>query len=202
MSHFAQVFVDVDTQFDFIDPTGKLYVPGAERLIPAFDRLFVFAKQRGIRVISSADNHAPEDPEFARFPPHCVRGTSGQARIRQTLLPSRVIVEPDPEMARPVELFADYQQIIFHKAAIDVFTNPNAGKLVERLDADDFIVFGVATDYCVLADVLGLRQRGKRVRVVRDAIKGISEDTARRAVDDMMQAGAKWTTVAEVIDSQ
>jgi nicotinamidase/pyrazinamidase len=33
------VFVDVDTQIDFLFPAGALYVPGAERLLPAIARL-------------------------------------------------------------------------------------------------------------------------------------------------------------------
>src|SRR5215467_5124827 len=32
-------FVDVDTQFDFLLPTGALSVPGAERIIPTIARL-------------------------------------------------------------------------------------------------------------------------------------------------------------------
>jgi nicotinamidase-related amidase len=30
------LFWDVDTQFDFMQPQGKLYVPGAETIIPRF----------------------------------------------------------------------------------------------------------------------------------------------------------------------
>ena len=83
-----------------------------------------------------------------------------------------------------------------------MFTNPNARRLIEQLDADEFVVFGVATDYCVLADMMGLRQRGKYVKVVRDAIKGIADDSTQRAIADMIQGGAKWTSVAEVIQDE
>ena len=33
------VFVDVDTQIDFLFPAGALYVPGAERLLPEWERI-------------------------------------------------------------------------------------------------------------------------------------------------------------------
>ena len=37
------VFFDVDTQLDFLYPAGALYVPGAERIVPAIARLNRFA---------------------------------------------------------------------------------------------------------------------------------------------------------------
>ena len=32
------VFFDIDTQLDFLYPAGALYVPGAERIVPAIAR--------------------------------------------------------------------------------------------------------------------------------------------------------------------
>src|SRR5690348_18102477 len=61
---------------------GKLYVPGAEKRIPNMRRLLHSAASTGIFVISSTDQHAPNDPEFARFPPHCVKGTSDRKSTR------------------------------------------------------------------------------------------------------------------------
>src|SRR4051794_38432521 len=105
MPTYDRVFVDVDTQFDFMDPRGRLYVPQAEAIVPALKRLFEVARRERIPVISSADNHSPDDAEFARFPPHCVRGTPGQQKIAETLLPGRITVEPSGELTRPAELF-------------------------------------------------------------------------------------------------
>jgi nicotinamidase/pyrazinamidase len=52
------VFFDVDSQLDFLYPAGALYVPGAERIVPAIARLNRFAGERGIPVISTMDAHA------------------------------------------------------------------------------------------------------------------------------------------------
>jgi len=61
-------FVDVDTQFDFMDPQGKLYVPGAEKLIPNLQRLTEWACRRSVPIVASADCHPADDPEFGQFP--------------------------------------------------------------------------------------------------------------------------------------
>ena len=38
------VFVDVDTQIDFLFPAGALYVPGAEALVPKIAALNRYAR--------------------------------------------------------------------------------------------------------------------------------------------------------------
>jgi len=75
------VFLDVDTQVDFMSPRGRLYVPHAEEIIPNLAKLMLWARDHRIPIISSADTHAPDDPEFAmasslrggdtRPTPHC-----------------------------------------------------------------------------------------------------------------------------------
>ncbi len=41
------VFFDIDSQIDFLYPAGALYVPGAERIVPAIAHLNRLAAQRG-----------------------------------------------------------------------------------------------------------------------------------------------------------
>ena len=84
-------FLDVDTQRDFMLPTGALYVPGAERILPKLRRLFDFARKNEISILSSVDAHVPDDPEFKQFPPHCVQGTEGQRKVDETLLPRSLV---------------------------------------------------------------------------------------------------------------
>ena len=59
------VFFDIDSQLDFLYPAGALYVPGAERIVPAIARLNRFAAMHGIPVVSTIDAHTENDPEFA-----------------------------------------------------------------------------------------------------------------------------------------
>src|SRR5438034_6393444 len=62
-------------------PGGKLYVPGAEKIIPNVNRLIEAARQGRTLLISSADAHQPDDAEFREWPPHCVKGTAGAELI-------------------------------------------------------------------------------------------------------------------------
>jgi len=194
-------FFDVDTQRDFLEPTGTLHVKGAERLAGNLAALVEHARARRIPIVASADAHSPDDPEFRQFPPHCVAGTPGQRKVPATsvegtrTVPSRPVAAADLDGARAAPA------VLFEKQAFDAFTNPNLEPYLARLGALEFVVFGVATDYCVRAAALGLRQRGYAVRLVTDAIAPVAEDAGRRALEEMLAAGVVPTTTREVLSS-
>jgi len=198
MPWWDRIFVDIDTQFDFLAPSGRLYVPGAERIVPNLRRLVVAAAGR-IPILSSADAHVPDDPEFAQFPPHCVRGTAGQQKLDATLLLNRAVLEPAPLVPNPAELLGRYDQIIFRKTTLDVFGNPNFARIIEEIDVGCYIVFGVATDYCVRAAAMGLRKRGRPVTLVVDAVAAVSVEGAQRTCDELRCAGARFSTTDEIL---
>ena len=155
----AVIFWDVDTQADFMLPGGHLYVPGAEKLIPNLRRLTEAARQGRVFLIGDACFHTPDDPEFLRFPPHCIRGTRGAAIIPETLADRVLFISNRAGAIVPDDLSA-YQQVILEKQTLTVFDNPNTEVVLERVarftdpDAEIF-VFGVVTEYCVrLGDIL------------------------------------------------
>lgn len=191
-----RVFMDIDTQIDFMDPGGALYVPRAEEIIPNLVRLMAYARDRAIPVLSSADAHTPGDREFAIWPPHCVIGSRGQRRIPETWLPGAVTIPWDAKSFVPPEAWP--RQIIIEKDAYDTAANPHFDAVLEALGERRYVVFGVATEYCVRADALALRQRNKPVDVVVDAIKPITEEGGRKALEEMAAAGARMATTAEV----
>lgn len=200
MADFEKVFVDIDTQKDFVEPDGHLHVPGAEHLPPLYARLFAYARQNGIPIISSQDNHPPDDEEFETFGSHCVQGTAGQQRIAQTLAAGRLEIDPQDTLdVSPVDLMGKYEQLIFNKASLEVFDNPHFAALVEQVDVGEYIVFGLTTEYCVLQACRGLRKRGKKVKVVRDAIRAVSRETGEPAVREMTQLGAEWIDSADLL---
>ena len=63
----SDVFFDIDTQLDFVLPAGALYVPGAEKILPVVARLNRHAIGKGIPLISTADAHREDDPEFTQW---------------------------------------------------------------------------------------------------------------------------------------
>jgi nicotinamidase/pyrazinamidase len=199
------IFWDVDTQVDFMLPGGKLYVPGAEKLIPNLDRLTREARKDRVFLVSDACIHAPDDPEFQRFPPHCVRGTPGAEIIPQTIAERFLILPNRREAAVPADL-SPYQQVILEKQTLDVFDNPLTETVIERLkqftDADaEFVVFGVVTEYCVRCVAKGLLERGRRVALVEDAIETLKAEDGKSAHAEMNSLGARLVTTREAIDS-
>jgi nicotinamidase/pyrazinamidase len=199
------IFWDVDTQADFMLPGGRLYVPGAEKLIPNLGRLTEQARKDRVFLVSDACVHTPDDPEFQRFPPHCVRGTSGAEIIPETIARRFLILPNRREAAVPNDL-SPYQQVILEKQTLDVFDNPLTETVLERLkqftDADaEFAVFGVVTEYCVRCVAKGLLERGRRVALVEDAIETLKAEDGKNTLAELMSLGARATTTREAIDS-
>ena len=188
------VFLDVDTQRDFLDPDGRLYVPGSEAIRPTLARLSAFAREHGIPVLATSCAHEPGDPEFATFPPHCLVGTEGQGRIPETTRPGFIL---EPGNPIPAEI---PDHLTIHKRAYDVFTHPGADAVVALYSRDrpTFVVYGVATDYCVRAAVEGLLARGQKVAIVVDAIRAVDPSTEADWLTSIAKAGA-LLTVADAV---
>src|SRR5271170_5218640 len=129
------IFWAVDTQADFMLPGGRLYVPGAERLLPNISRLTDAARQGRVFLVSHGCFHTKDDPEFKIFPPHCVKGTLGSAYVPEALTGKVVIVPNEPTAALPGDL-SRYQQILLEKQTLDIFESRHAGELVSRLAGD------------------------------------------------------------------
>lgn len=184
---------EVDTQADFMVPGGKLYVPGAEKLLPNIRRLTDAARQDRVFLVSHGCFHSPDDPEFTTFPPHCVKGTPGADFVPEALT-SRLLRVPNEQSAViPEELFS-YQQILLEKQTLDIFEGLHAEALLQRLGEAEFFVFGVVTEYCVSLAAKGLLQRGRRVSVIEDAIETLDAPAGVKAMAALVQLGAKVTT--------
>lgn len=193
------IFWEVDAQADFMLPEGKLYVPGAEKIIPNIQRLVRGATEAGIFLVSSGDAHTQNDPEFERFPPHCLRGTPGAQIIPEGLAKSFRTIPNDRTQKLGEEVF-NYPQAVIEKQTLDVFDNPHASELVAQLGSDaEYVVFGVATEYCVRCAAKGLLERGRRVSVVKDAIEALDAATGRNTLEELQALGARMITTDEAL---
>jgi nicotinamidase/pyrazinamidase len=190
--------VDVDTQRDFMLSGGALYVPGAERIIPKLRRLYDFARKNEISIISSVDAHAPDDPEFQQFAPHCVQGTEGQRKLDETLLSRPLIIPNKPFDRNLMEIARKHQQIIVEKQALDLFSNPVSERLL-RVLPPHAIVFGVTTEYCVKCACLGIRRIGVPVALVTDVIRALTPKTEKEALEEMRGAGVEFITMETLL---
>ena len=204
-----RILWDVDTQVDFMEPDGKLSVPGAADVVPAMERLVEAARAAGVVHVASADDHELTDPEISEmpdwqntFPPHCLRGTRGAEKIPATKqrdpLPLTLMPYP-PELL--VELIANRRELLLLKKSVYDFTNPNADPLLDALDPDEIVVFGVATDVCDDTAIRDFLRRGRRVVFVEDAARGLDEQRTAACTAFWREGGVEFSTVEEVIAS-
>jgi nicotinamidase/pyrazinamidase len=193
------IFWEVDAQSDFMLPLGKLYVPGAEKIIPNIRRLVSAAVDAGVFLVSSADAHPEGDPEFERFPPHCLRGTPGAEIISEGLAANSRVIANDPLQKLPEDILGS-SQVVIQKQTLDVFDNPHTSALVDRLGRDaEYVVFGIVTEYCVRCAAKGLLERGRKVGVVKDAIETLDPAAGKKALEELQNLGAQMVTTDEAL---
>ncbi|MGD0303938.1 MAG: isochorismatase family cysteine hydrolase [Candidatus Acidiferrales bacterium] len=199
MSSHKKVLWQVDAQVDFMLPGGALYVPGAENIIPNIKRLVDAAQRTHTPLISSADAHPPNDPEFKQFPPHCLKGTRGADLVAQARAAKVLTIPNENSFAVPADI-AQYDQVLLEKQTFDVFDNVHTAEILDKLDPHaDFYLFGVVTEYCVRAAAKGLAKRGRKVHLVSDAIETLKEEDSKRAMEELGGLGAKTITTAAVV---
>lgn len=229
-----RIFYDVDTQNDFMNKDGALYVPDAELIKPNLKLLTDYARRKNMHIVGSVDRHfgTPEykgrEGELARwggpFPDHCMNGTKGQWKIDEV---KKFFFSPDSRFSDsdwyyPHELdnqlkvdfleeglgrlklpgFAGIRGLYFEKQSYDVFTNPALEVFLDMAEVKQAVVYGVATDFCVKAAVLGMQQRGIQCYVVEDAIKGVFPDKTAEALAEMKKAGARFVTTKQVLEDR
>ena len=184
----SRLFVDVDTQGDFINPKGALYVPGAEKIRVILAKITKMAKDDKIEIIKTMDEHDGSEPEMAvnggPFPLHCMACTEGQAAI----------IETGTKKAK-----------IFTKRCYNVFDdklgNPEIDAWLKKSKFTEAYVYGLCGNICVEAMVMGLIARGIETFVFENAVvwmnleegifcKGI--DNKELSIARMRKAGAHF----------
>lgn len=171
------IFFDIDTQIDFMFPSGALYVPGAERILPIVAEL----NRNAPFVISTMCAHAEDDPEFAIYGHHCVLATVGQQKPAATLL-------NDPS-----------RQVLLPKRQLNMFSVPELPALLDRLNAGRYVVYGVVTEICVSLAAMGLLDTGKRVEIVTDAVRCLDDREASKFFDCFTAAGGHLIDSARLL---
>lgn len=169
--------MDVDTQKDFMNPDGALYVKGAESIKPNLKKLTDFARENNIMVVNTCDSHEEGDKELSdkpdfmtTFPKHCMVDSKGMEFIKETK-PDEFSEIYHGNISRN-ELNFDYKDVVIYKDKFDVFEgNSHTDRFLDLINPDIVVVYGVATNVCVNCAVQGLLKRGIRVLVVEDGIK-------------------------------
>ncbi len=201
------IFWEVDVQIDFLFPGGSLYIPAAEEIIANINLLVDAARQGRVFLISSADAHDPNDPELRDWPPHCLKGTPGADLLPEACASPRLVIPNQKGFVIPKDL-GTYRQITLEKNTLDVFDNPQTDALLARLNptgslafasSPQFVVFGVATEYCVRCTADGLLRRGYHVSVVTDAVRAIDQEKAQQTLETLHSLGARLIITSEAL---
>ncbi len=201
------LFWDVDTQFDFMRPEGRLCVPGAETIIDTISEVRRFALDHGFSILADVDWHRRDNPEISdtpdfqeTFPPHCMAGEPGSERVGY--LGTRPIDTVPVEEMDTADLRGLVQKEPFHvvirKQSLSVFDNPNTDKLLDLIRPERVVVFGVALDFCVSYVVDGLAKRpGVEVVLLKDAVKGLQSRPDDDIYEEFRRMGVAVTTFDE-----
>ena len=180
------IFWSVDTQNDFMNKAGKLYVQGAEEIKKNLKKITDFAKKNKIKVVSTGDYHTSISKEISKFPDfkttfpdHCMAGDEGMEFIPETnptqWKEDNYVIIDYTEKEFPIEKLNRSRNIILYKDHFNIFDeeagNPWALNTLALFNPDTVIVYGVATNVCVDYAVLGLIEELCTVIVIKDAIK-------------------------------
>src|SRR3989442_9427636 len=207
MDRATTVFWDGDTQRDFLEPTGVLYVPGAEAILVNLARLTYLARAGTprIRVIGSVCRHFPGDAELwsggGPYPEHCMNGTLGQQKVAATAPLTPRWIENRDYAPEDLERVLGADEVFLEKQDVDILLgNRNAHAVLPRLlaGASDVVVYGVCTDVCVDLSIRALLPFGRRLHVVTDALAALDAPRGEEGKPRWRAAGVALTTTADV----
>jgi nicotinamidase/pyrazinamidase len=201
------LFWDVDTQFDFMQPSGKLYVPGAETIIDKVSAVRKLSLENGYSMIADIDWHSLDNEEISQspdfkntFPPHCMAGEPGSERVGYLGNVPIEHVEIDKMSDDSLKKLVDKGQfhIVIKKESIDAFDNPNTDRLLKLIKPKVVIVFGVALDFCVYYVLQGLAQhKGIKLILLSDVVKGLNSRPEEEILTEFRQMGVEVATFAD-----
>ena len=197
----TRVFIDVDTQRDFMYPNGAAYLRQAAQIAPRLARLFSAARCNGYPVVSTTmclRNNGNGNGNGSHCENGCIEGTNGQKKLAFSLLGRRVCFGPNGNTDLLPGLLRRYQQVIFEKRSSNPFDHPKFDRLLTGMMVSEYVVFGLVTEDAVKSTVLGLLARGKQVKLVIDATVGRDDHQADMALRLMLAKGARIITTQEL----
>jgi nicotinamidase/pyrazinamidase len=208
------IFWNTDTQVDFMRPEGKLPVQDAQLIEPTLAEITQYAANKGIQVVNTADWHYETDseistnPNFATtYPEHCMANTPGAAYVAATQPDTPYIIGRDDASVDQQAIRAN-RNLLIQKNEFDVFAgNALTEQIVDIIDPEKIVVYGVASNVCVDQAVMGNLERNRKVYVISDAIQHLPhlEEHPTMNLEATMQrwedAGAKIVDAAYVMRS-
>lgn len=171
----------VDVQKDFL-PGGALAVEGGDEVIPVLNSYIEKAVAAGVPVYASRDWHPQDHISFqdgeGDWPPHCLQDMEGADFAASLNLPDDAVL-----ITKGVRFDQDQNS---------AFDETGLAERLRRDGVNRLVVGGLAQDVCVLATVLDARKEGFEVLLLEEATRPVTEEGGRKALTDMIKAGAKF----------
>ncbi len=184
-----QILIDVNTQKDLLLAHGNACIRNHRRVLANIRRIMAWARHNKISIISTCEVYPNNNGASALD--YCLDGTDGQKKIGYTLVYNRANFPADGNTDLPIDILRRHRQIILNKRCMDPFAEPRIERLLTEVRADEFILIGTSLEGSIEAMALGLLQRGKRVKVVVDAVGSYNTRRARLALRKIEAKGAK-----------
>jgi nicotinamidase/pyrazinamidase len=204
------VFVNVDTQKDFMDENGTLSIKGANEIRENLKKLTLYARSKNITIVNTADSHKTisaelsSTPDFQNtFPFHCIKYSEGEKFIPEAAPDENKVVVIDWERKNfthfDEKMIATSPEIVILKDKFDVFTgNPYTHLIFNIIEPTDVIVYGVAAEICVHHALVGLVDKGYKVSVVVDAIKSLPNCNMESLISLWKTLGIKFVYTKDI----
>lgn len=182
-----EVLIVVDVQNDFC-PGGSLAVKDGDQVVEPINRIVKLVEERGLLVAFTRDWHPVKTRHFKKWPPHCIKGTTGAEFHSGLYIPTDSLI---------------FSKGIDQRNAYSAFD----GKTAEGLTLEEILkqrgvqrlyMGGLATDYCVKFSALGGIQRGFEVFLLKDACRAVNIKPG----DELMALGEMVNAGVQVIDSR
>lgn len=159
----GKALIVVDMIYDFVADDGALTCgePG-QAIVDDIVKGIHDTMNDGGYVYLCGDTHEPDDPEFAAWPVHAVKGTKGAEWL-----------EP---IQKAYEQYRDTGRIhIVNKTKYDAFFRTPLEQLLEEHKITEVEVAGVCTSICVNATVQAASFRGYPVTVKRSRVADFNQ---------------------------
>ena len=141
----------IDMIEDFVHEGGALYCgPSMAEIVPVIQRELERAHSGGEPVVYLTDEHLTDDGEFAQFPPHAIKGSSG----------ARIVPEVAPRTG----------DIVVAKRRFSGFFATDLDITLRERGVDTLRLVGDCTNICVLYTAADARNLGYAVEVVRHGV--------------------------------
>ncbi len=194
-----RILLDIECQRDFFSPGGRWYGKRSRAAARHIYRLFSWAREESIPVLSTVLRVRPNETGPLADEPHCIEDTEGERKAPKTVLSRRIDLGLRNTTDLPDHIFRQYQQVIIERRHPDLFRHARAERLITELPPATFVICGAGVAGGIVQAAVGLRSRGFGVILARDAVLTLRPEAAEMAHRRMDAKGVIYAPTEKII---